>query len=235
MIQHDYYTLDDAAYSLKCDKKDLLQLAADGKIKLSLYLKDEELDCFFKAEDKNEPKMHFHVHGNYGIPDTYLPIYIGIYDLAQKRAAELLNTGHTKPLMLSCRDGEVLVTLYGVPKDFYSCHTREDIKITREELEKAKSIIQPINNQADISNINQLADKPLIESERSKMLAVILGMAMDKYDYDPQATKNKATGEKAGSICQALKDHGLKVSNDAIADYLQAAIKRHPNAKPRKV
>ncbi|MGZ5016683.1 MAG: hypothetical protein ACXV8U_12930 [Methylobacter sp.] len=42
------------------------------------------------------------------------------------------------------------------------------------------------------------------ETERQTMLKLIVGMAIDAYGYNPDATKNKATGENRGSIKAAL-------------------------------
>jgi hypothetical protein len=83
-------------------------------------------------------------------------------------------------------------------------------------------------------NESPLPEKPLNEKERSKMLAVILGMAMDKYGYDPQKDRNEATGENNGSIKAALDKYGLTVDVDTIRKYLKEAAKINHTVKPRK-
>lgn len=75
----------------------------------------------------------------------------------------------------------------------------------------------------------------LSESERRSVLKILLGMAIDCYDYDPKAARNVATGENRGSIAAALQLlDGLSTEADTIRKYLKEAAELYPDAKPRK-
>lgn len=73
-------------------------------------------------------------------------------------------------------------------------------------------------------------EKPLLETERERLLKILLGMALDKYGYVPGQKRNSATGENNGSIHAALQQHGLNVDADTIRKYLQEAAERNPDA-----
>lgn len=61
------------------------------------------------------------------------------------------------------------------------------------------------------------------ESERETSQRLILGMAMDKYNYDPYSESNKATGNGKESIAHGLEKQGLPLSDDTIRKYLNVA------------
>jgi len=63
------------------------------------------------------------------------------------------------------------------------------------------------------------------ETERDSVLKILLGMAVSKYDYDPSANRNSATGDKAGSISADLAKLGLDVCSDTIRSYMNEAEK----------
>jgi prolyl-tRNA editing enzyme YbaK/EbsC (Cys-tRNA(Pro) deacylase) len=48
-------------------------------------------------------------------------------------------------------------------------------------------------------------------------------MAIKKYQYDPNASKNKATGYKHGSISADLQKHRLALYTDTIRNFLREA------------
>lgn len=75
------------------------------------------------------------------------------------------------------------------------------------------------------------AKKSLSVTEKSTLLKIILGMAIDKYGYDPLATRNDATGEKNNSIASKLIKINLPVSSDTIYKYLSEAKDEHPDAR----
>jgi len=62
----------------------------------------------------------------------------------------------------------------------------------------------------------------ITENERNSMLKLIIGMAIDAYDYDPTSKRNSATGEKNG-ISSRLSTHNIIVSDDTIRKYLSQA------------
>lgn len=59
--------------------------------------------------------------------------------------------------------------------------------------------------------------------ERKMMLAVILAMAVDKYGYEPNASRSPATGKVRGSV----EKIGISVSDDTIKKYLKEAFEYH--------
>ncbi|MEN9433941.1 MAG: hypothetical protein RLZZ422_1530, partial [Pseudomonadota bacterium] len=67
-------------------------------------------------------------------------------------------------------------------------------------------------------------NKPFSPKERNSMLSVILGMAIDKYGYDPEANKNPATGSNKNSIKASLERIGISISDDTLKKYLEEAF-----------
>jgi hypothetical protein len=78
--------------------------------------------------------------------------------------------------------------------------------------------------------------KDLSETERNTMLKLIIGMAIDAYDYDPgpDGPRNTATGGNKGSIKAALERCGLSADQKTIKKYLEEAAKQYPDAKAQK-
>lgn len=60
-------------------------------------------------------------------------------------------------------------------------------------------------------------------SERKTLLRLILGMAMQKYGYDPKAERNTATGTNSGSIAHDLQKAGFPMDTQTIRKYLAVA------------
>ncbi len=58
---------------------------------------------------------------------------------------------------------------------------------------------------------------------REKMLKIIIGMAMKKYEYKPGATRKSASGENNGSIKADLDSLGISIDADTIRNYLKEA------------
>jgi hypothetical protein len=75
--------------------------------------------------------------------------------------------------------------------------------------------------------------KALTETERDSLLKLVLGMAIDGYRYDPNNTRNTATGGKKGSIQAALSRCGLEMDQKTISKYLKDANEKNP-ANTRK-
>ena len=56
------------------------------------------------------------------------------------------------------------------------------------------------------------------------LLKLVRCMAIDKYDYDPKASRNDATGENNNSISnRVLTKSGFKISSETIKNYLKDA------------
>ena len=70
-------------------------------------------------------------------------------------------------------------------------------------------------------------------TERNTLHRMILGMAIEKYGYDPEARRNVATGGNNGSICADLDKAGLAVDADTIREHLKAAVASTPPDIPR--
>lgn len=66
--------------------------------------------------------------------------------------------------------------------------------------------------------------KDLAATERNTMLKLILGMAMDAYEYKPDKLRNSLTGEKNG-LSAKLQTVGINVGDDTIRKYLSEAKK----------
>jgi hypothetical protein len=104
-----------------------------------------------------------------------------------------------------------------------------------EELKKICTELPGLLNDR-FKRLEDANNKKVKNLSEEKMLALILGMAIDAYGYDPgpQANRNLASGEKKGSISDALDKCGLKVDSDTIRKYLTEAKSLYPDAKRRK-
>lgn len=81
------------------------------------------------------------------------------------------------------------------------------------------------NEQISTQNTN------LNQSERKKLLEIILGMAMHAYSYNPASNRNAATGSNKNSIYAGIQLVGLNASDDTIRKYLNEAADIFPEAK----
>ena len=97
-----------------------------------------------------------------------------------------------------------------------------------------KDEFEGYKRQLDLKNVDrdefhllkpsQTANKEnLIETERTSLLKMILGMAIKKYRYEPGKSKNEATGDGAGSILSDLDRIGIKIDSGTIRKYLKEA------------
>ena len=88
------------------------------------------------------------------------------------------------------------------------------------------------------SNKNNNALRLLIDNGNSKtepkkestlktenLLKVIICMAIDKYGYDPKASRNNATGLNKDGIVSTLAQYGVDISDDTIKSYLKDGAK----------
>jgi len=64
------------------------------------------------------------------------------------------------------------------------------------------------------------------ESTVSSLMKMVLGMAVQKYKYDPEASRNSATGENKGSIVGDLQASGLSLDADTVRKHLKEASNR---------
>lgn len=78
---------------------------------------------------------------------------------------------------------------------------------------------------------NEPQNPELGETERKTLLGLLLGMAIDKYGYNPNSDRNKATGSNKNSIHAGIQLAGLNISDDTIRKYLNEAKELFPEAK----
>lgn len=82
---------------------------------------------------------------------------------------------------------------------------------------------------ADIQPEKNGKSKPdLTKTERTMLLTMVIGMAMDAYAYEPGGQKNTATGEKDRSIKAAVERSGMSIDNGTVSKYLKEAEKLLP-------
>jgi hypothetical protein len=65
---------------------------------------------------------------------------------------------------------------------------------------------------------------PLKTSERDSLLKILIGMAVKRYGYNPNAKKNDAVS----MITRDVNLAGIKISDDTVRDYLKEAAKKLP-------
>lgn len=76
---------------------------------------------------------------------------------------------------------------------------------------------------------NKSFDEELLESERSSLYKMVLGMATSKYGYKPEENRNSATGGNNNSIKADLEKKGLNLDEDTIRGHLQKAYEVYKN------
>jgi hypothetical protein len=112
---------------------------------------------------------------------------------------------------------------------FQALQADRDAKNT--ELRNVKQQLETITTERDalkscldkMTAAAEIANKTPTSTEYQTLLRLVMGMAMDAYQYDPTATKNKATGENNGSIKAALNLKGIQIDADTIRKYLTEA------------
>lgn len=196
MINRDYYSLEQAVVVLKCTIDDLIHLAANGKLTICALTNDRlEVEGYgFDFDDRTSRLPRFCI-----VPREYW---------VHKEMGEDIEINS-----VYLDDGKVFYFSSPI-RDITSgqIHLLDHFVIKESELAR----LQPPKQ-------DNPPTKSLTETERQSMLKIIIGMAMDAYQYDPESTKNKATGENNGSIKAALDRKGIKVDADTIRKYLNEA------------
>lgn len=119
----------------------------------------------------------------------------------------------------------------------YANHTtpyfaKSEIICFTEDLKNLKARHERIEHIAKYGRQSLASEQPeLATTERNSLYKMILGMAMEKYDYDPESRRNSATGENTGSISADLEKAGLPVDADTIREHLKAAFAATPPEK----
>jgi hypothetical protein len=84
--------------------------------------------------------------------------------------------------------------------------------------------IQEVNEELYESGINKVVIcDDMNQTERRKMLTLIIGMAIDSYEYKIDGSRNNATGTNKNSISSRLETHGISITDDTIRKYLAEA------------
>ena len=85
-------------------------------------------------------------------------------------------------------------------------------------------ISSPKSQEKVLEFTDKQKEKSLGARERETLLKIIIGMAKEQYDYDPNASKNLA----AKQISDDLSLHCLSVSDDTIRKWLKQAAEYLP-------
>jgi hypothetical protein len=72
-----------------------------------------------------------------------------------------------------------------------------------------------------------IGDKPLGTTERTYLLRLVIGMAIDGYGYDPQAKKSDVTKV----VADAISARGMDMTDDTVRKYLKEAVTKVLPAK----
>lgn len=211
MFEREHYNLADAAKILSCQVSDLIHRGAMGKLPIYAIVPNCKVDVYRIVESRAS-----HVsEGNCGGWARLFDSTLLYFDKGDDSA----------PFVdFKYKDDKTLRAILKEPKTI----KLTDLVIMAPDLENLRDM------QAKAETPQE---KPLTDNARGKLLAIVLGMAMDKYGYMPGAARNAATGENKGSIFDALQKYDLGVDSDTVRKYLAEASERfQPKtpAKPRK-
>lgn len=146
-----------------------------------------------------------------------LKIYI--VDIA-KNMPQLLSVGVLEEIRQAIPE-QIVITLEapspGATIGRYAKVSYLDFRITQSEYNEI------FNNNPKQS----IGEKDINETERNTLYKMILVMAMEKYQYDPQKNRNLATGSNKGSIKADLERYGLSLDDETIRFHLGEAFSMH--------
>jgi hypothetical protein len=117
-----------------------------------------------------------------------------------------------------------LLTLYigSIPPNVFLAWAKEM------EIDVPNELVELVEKHASLKVVKE--DKgdsdSLPESERESLLKLVLGMAIDAYNHDPDSARNSATGANNQSISSCLARHNLELHPDTVRKYLNEARKR---------
>jgi hypothetical protein len=193
MTEPDYYPLTMAAEKTGYTEVHLISLAADDK--LQLYVRPCGVNVI-EVTWNNDPY-------DANIEELYLH---GTYKIPARTFQRFLND------RLAILD--ILTPLEGEGNLCYNVKTPV--------LMKEIALLVSAGDVARLSK-KETVKTTISETERSTMLKLILGMAMDAYGYVPESTRNIATGDNKGSITAGLQTRGISINADTIRKYLTQA------------
>lgn len=98
---------------------------------------------------------------------------------------------------------------------------QDSILVVRTEaLREFEQLIADNEQESSTTTCNNKSE--LSETERNTMLKLIIGMAVDAYGYDPDSSRNSATGDKNG-ISAKLQARGINIDADTVRKYVNEA------------
>ena len=166
-----------------------------------------------------------------GIP-TPEPIHGKDYSLFNHNIETLCLVGSVTVRALSC---------IGLEEKFMVVLTDKDGNPAPFEIVKGQDIYQHENGNAlklifDDAPPADIAptEKELSESERTTLLKMIYGMAIDGYGFNPEEKKSKLTGQASEGLSAQLLDVGIDVSYKSVKRYIDAAKELFESARKDK-
>jgi len=199
LIDREYYPLETATRVLGCAEDDLIHLAANDKLVIYLLTDDFTYGVRRTVE--------------YGVKVENRTLFPKLVPVTKTHWVNL-EAGIELTLTVTAPDENLKPEIWYAP--FYDfC---DDPIFLNKLVVLHDDLMRIANGKAD--KINEFN---LSSAERTSMLKLVLGMAIDAYGYNPNATKNKATGENNGSIKAALDRLGISIDADTIRKYLNEA------------
>ncbi len=96
------------------------------------------------------------------------------------------------------------------------------------ELRQAIPKSLPVQPEEKLATMAPPNRQELKTSERNSLLKLILGMALEQYDYNPIAQRSTATTQ----IQSDLAEHGITMSEDTVRKYLKEATDKFWERQP---
>lgn len=229
-IKREYYPIEDAARMLGCETNDLIHLGAIGKLNVWGQFTAPVAVSACPVLPSGYPDFETWYETAVDEVETE---FLGFADLVLLGAGYMreVEANHSGPLIKDLPRPD-MVRLTADSTEVFFIHPEEVCRVGKLII-KTADIERLTLDPAEPAEASA-SEKPQAHTERVKMLAVILGMALDAYGYTPGANKNAATGGNHGSIQAALEKHGLTVDQDTIRKYLTEAATLNPGAKPHK-
>lgn len=149
---------------------------------------------------------------------------------------EYFNTPFNKKPQESFKRDTLLKLIFGMASNGYNCNHdniknraiqiktklhKHGIQINDEDIILYLREAYNLETQWKVIHANS---GTVTESEQNTMLKLIIGMAIDKYGYDPSSKSNKATGDDINSISAKIQHH-VFVDNNVIRNCLNSAKK----------
>jgi hypothetical protein len=232
MIERDNYSLVEAATRVSGDPRnrdenerivgDFIHLAANGKHSLIVKVAGNLLDSSIVKNCMEVIKKDVPIGQNY--------LFVMKQTMSNYEAYLANNSEFNRPPFY-CRDFDLyenhqvlLLSKAQIEINPDTLHiSNKDLKAYQNERTKPQTELPTYldTKQPRECELGTKASK----TERDKMLMLILGMAMDAYGYDPEQSKNKATGSNKDSITSKLALKGINVCDDTIRNYLTEAKK----------